>query len=104
MKTNRICKICGKAYYYCASCDESAAGKTGYEPWHILVHDENCYKIFTILQKHFLKEYSNEYAKRLLKQCDLSVLETAPENIKKQANNILNTRKPRAKKVIEEIN
>lgn len=123
MKTNRVCKICGKAYYYCAACDQAQAGKQGYEPWHILVHDENCHKIFDTLQRHFTKEYTDEQAREILKTCNLSVIEGGPDNIKRQITSIMDvkeavetmadtepdeaavvirTRKPRAKKVIEE--
>ena len=105
MRTNRICKICGTSYYYCSSCDEAKAGKKGAEPWHILVHDENCMRIFTTLQNHYLKKCSTKQARETLKSCDLSVLENAPENIKIQANAILTeppARRGRPKKVIEE--
>lgn len=120
MKTNRICKICGEAYYYCVACDQARAGAKGYEPWHILVHDENCHKIFDTLQRHFTKEYSNEQAREILKTCDLSVIDSASEIIKKQIAGIMKEKnvqmveepiktdkstiphKPKSKKVIEE--
>lgn len=117
MRTNRVCKICGKAYYYCVSCDEAQRGQKGYEPWHILVHDDNCLRIFTTLQNHFINKISDEEAREILNSCDLSVVENASDSIKKQVNDIVDReaptvveepateevkkpiRKPRAKKV-----
>lgn len=91
MKTNRVCKICGKAYYYCVSCDEAQRGQDGYEPWHILVHDHNCLQIFTTLQNHFTKDITDEQAREKLNACDLSVVETATKSVKEQVENILRT-------------
>ena len=53
------------------------------------------------LQKHFLKEYSTTLARRILKSCDLSVLENAPQNIKRQANDILTVPVKKTKPVVK---
>lgn len=105
MKTNRVCKVCGKKYYYCVSCDEAQRGQKGYEPWHILVHDHNCLQIFTTLQNHFTKELTDEMAREELSSCDLSVIKNATDSVKKQVNEIMKTeekpvvRKTKSKKV-----
>lgn len=106
MKTNRICKVCGKAYYYCVSCSQAVSAKPGFEPWHILVHDENCKLIFETLQKHFLKEYTTAQARGILKTCDLSVL---TDSTKKQVDEIMRVSTPKkikapVEKVIPTIN
>lgn len=87
MKNNKICKICGKSYYYCYSCDEARSGKAGFEPWHILVHDENCKMIFDTLQKHFLKECTSGEAKKILTDCDLTIV--TEKNAKAQIEEIM---------------
>ena len=102
MRTNRVCKICGKAYYYCVSCDEAQRGLKGYEPWHILVHDENCLRIFTTLQNHFTKEITDKEARNILKSCDLSVLENATKNVKEQVNAIVIKEVPIIKEILTE--
>lgn len=89
MQNNRVCKICGRSYYYCYSCDEAQRGKTGFEPWHILVHDNNCRVIFDTLQRYFTKEYSKGQARKILKSCDLSAADSADERTKKQIEEIM---------------
>lgn len=89
MKTNRTCYICQERYYYCQGCAEAQSGKPGYESWRIIAHDENCYKILYILQKHSTGSYSDKEAIKELKTCDLSVLEKATENVKKQVKDIM---------------
>lgn len=102
MRTNRVCKICGKAYYYCVSCDEAQRGLKGYEPWHILVHDENCLRIFTTLQNHFTKEITDEEARNILNSCDLSVIENAMNSVKEQVNAIVAKEVPIVNEVFTE--
>lgn len=102
MRTNRTCKICGKAYYYCVSCDEAQRGLQGYEPWHILVDDNNCFRIFTTLQNHSTKAITDDMAREILSSCDLSVLENARDNIKEQVNSIMATGISKEEPVAEE--
>ncbi len=89
MKTNRTCYICQEKYYYCQGCAEAKSGKPGYESWKIVAHDENCYKILYILQKHSTGSYSDIEAINELKKCDLSVLSGATEKVKQQVEDIM---------------
>lgn len=86
-KINHYCYTCGTGYYYCSTC--SKAHSEGYETWHIMFHDNNCRQIFDILQKHYIKEYSDTEAYRLLSECDLSQLENFKPQIKQQIQGIL---------------
>lgn len=117
MHTNRICKICGKAYYYCPSCDNHIGADGRRELWRVMVHDENCRKIMDTLQRHSTKEYSDEQARQILLSCDLSVIgDKATDLIKRQIAAIMDIqpampepepevtyrpRKSKTKKVIE---
>lgn len=94
MRTNRTCMICQTKYYYCSHCDEALAGAPGFEPWKILVHDENCRKILNILQKHSTKVLSTKEAKELLQECDLSVIDTAQDIVKNQVKEIMDSSEP----------
>ena len=54
-------------------------------------------KIVDTLQRHFLKEYTDEQALTILKTCDLSVLPKATEQVQKEVKAILKTeKKPKA--------
>lgn len=78
----RICKVCQKSYDFCPVCDDKPY-------WTIMFHDENCKQIFDILQKHFLKEYSDRVAVIKLKKCDLSQINSFDSAIQKQINDLL---------------
>ena len=89
MNTNRKCLICQTEYYYCPSCEESKTGKQAFETWRVVAHDKNCRDILEILQKHSFNEYTDVEAKRLLKKCDLSVVDTAKECTKEHVAKIM---------------
>lgn len=85
MAFTRECTLCGAKYEYCPHCSDFDK-----EPkWKTLFHDENCKKIFDTLQRHFLKELTDEEAIKILKTCDLSVTQNATETVKKDLANIL---------------
>ena len=86
-RINRHCYTCGTGYYYCPNCEK--AHQAGNETWHIMFHDENCRKIFDILQRHFTQEYTNEVAKEKLLECDLSNMESFKPKVLQHCKNIL---------------
>ena len=93
MAYERSCMLCHTSYSYCPYCDDYRN-----EPrWKSMYHDENCMKIVDTLQRHFLKEYTDEQALTILKTCDLSVLPKATEQVQKEMKAILKTeKKPKA--------
>ena len=63
MAYERSCMLCHTSYSYCPYCDDYRN-----EPrWKSMYHDENCMKIVDTLQRHFLKEYTDEQALTILK-------------------------------------
>lgn len=88
---NRVCKVCGTAYYYCPSCHDNGPK----ENWKILCHDENCMKIFNVCSEHFFNRLTDTQAMAELEKLDLTNLETFNETNKKQIKEILATKKTR---------
>ena len=85
MAYERKCSLCQTSYNYCPFCDDYKN-----EPkWKTMFHDENCFIIFNTLQKHFLKELSDEEAISILENCDLSVLDRSTESIRNTVSSIL---------------
>lgn len=94
-KLNRVCCTCGHKYSYCTDCYEDRYLET----WHIMFHDENCKKIFNIINKHFYKHITTEEAIKMLKACDLSNLSDLNDDIQRDIKNIMSQDKVVAKKV-----
>ena len=63
-----------------------------------MFHDENCRKIFDILQRHFTQEYTNEVAKEKLLECDLSNMESFKPKVLQHCKNILETQSEKSNK------
>lgn len=59
------------------------------ENWHIMFHDENCKKIYRILNDCFLHHCTEEQAAEEIKQCDLSGLEGFQTTIRKEAEKLM---------------
>lgn len=88
---NRVCKVCGKAYRYCPSCEDNGPN----ENWKILCHDENCMRIFNICTNHFFKKITDAQAVCELEKLDLSNFENFNDTNKKQIKQIMATKKIR---------
>lgn len=88
-KLNRTCFVCGKKHSYCPSCYEDRLLET----WHIMFHDENCKKIFDIINQYFYKHINVDEAITQLEQCDLTNVESFNEDIKKDIKDILEQKK-----------
>lgn len=87
MAYERSCALCGGKYQYCPHCSDFDS-----EPkWKTMFHDNNCKTIFDILQKHFLKQYSDAEAVTLLNACDLSVIDNATEAVRNDCKAILDS-------------
>ena len=84
-KTNRICKTCGKAYYYCPSCTKSLISPQ----WMLMWDTENCKNIFEIVSNYAQGIISKDVARKQLEKCDLKNRYSFKENIRKLLDEIL---------------
>lgn len=89
-RINRYCYTCGIGYYYCPNCEQSHL--KGYETWRVMFHEDNCRKIFDLLQKHFNGKYTDQEAKEILLTCDLSQIETFKPQVRNHIKRILETK------------
>lgn len=86
-RTNRVCKICGKKYYFCPNCNENLANPK--PSWYESFDSENCKNIFAILVDNFLEKDTNEVTKTKLSDCDLTDIENFDEDTRKQIEDII---------------
>ncbi len=82
--TNRVCKTCGKEYYYCSNCDKTLNSPQ----WMLMWHDENCKNVFEIVSDYVQKHISKDEAKKRLSACDLTKEYTFKESIRKYIDEI----------------
>lgn len=78
MQTNRVCKTCGKKYFYCSNCDKSINDPQ----WKLMWHDENCKNIFEIVSAYVQRQISKDVAKKKLERCYLKELYSFKDNIR----------------------
>ena len=81
----RECLLCHTTYNYCPYCEKDKDKPR----WMIMLHDENCHKIFDTLQRNYTHEDSDEVSIAKLKSCDMSVLKNATNAVQEQVKNIL---------------
>lgn len=81
----RECLLCHVTYDYCPYCERDKDKPR----WMIMLHDENCHKIFDSLQRNYTHEDSDELTIAKLKSCDLTVLEKSTEAVRNQVKEIL---------------
>lgn len=84
-KHNSFCAICGKSYYYCNSCKDTAH----LYPYKILTDTSEHYKVFMIIRGYDNGLYTKEETKEKLNNVDISDLETYKENIRDIIKDIL---------------
>lgn len=84
-KHNSFCAICGKSYYYCNSCKDTAH----LYPYKILTDTSEHYKVFMIIRGYSNGLYTKEETRDKLNNVDISDLETYKENIKDIIKDIL---------------
>ena len=84
-KHNSFCAICGKSYYYCNSCKDTAH----LYPYKILTDTSEHYKVFMIIRGYSNGLYTKEETKEKLNNVDISDLETYKENIRDIIKDIL---------------
>lgn len=96
-KHNSFCAICGKSYYYCHSCKDQAR----LHPYKIHTDTSEHFKVFTIVRGYSVGLYTKEEANKLLKNIDISDMNTFKDTIKSVLDEILNI-ELEEDKVIEE--
>lgn len=84
-KANRICKTCGKAYFYCNNCNKKNADPQ----WMLMWDTENCKNVFEIVSNYAQKVDSKAVAKKKLSKCDLSKQYTFNEKIRDLIDEIM---------------
>lgn len=84
-KTNKVCVVDKKAYYYCAS---GCNGSIGKEPWMMSFCCENCKDIFSAVISFKNGKRTAQEARSILDKCDLSNKDNFAESIKKIIDDI----------------
>jgi len=87
---NATCKICGKKYHICKSCDENKYGS--FETWKSYTDTPEHYQIFVMLRDFNLNLVTTKEVKAFLDKCDLSEIETFSPEIKDQIKAVLGTK------------
>ena len=82
---NSYCAICGNSYYYCHSCKDQAR----LHPYKIHTDTSGHFKVFTVVRGYSVGLYTKEEANKLLKNIDISDMDTYKDNIKSVLNEIL---------------
>ena len=77
-QANRICKTCGKQYYFCTNCNKTLNSPQ----WMLMWHDENCKKVFEIVSDYAQKHITKADAKKRLETCNMRVFYTFNEKIR----------------------
>lgn len=83
-KLNATCSICGTKYHLCKSCQNIKS----FQPWRTVCDTLPHYSIYLALAE-YTKTKDITQARKNLKECNLSGLETFNENIKKTINEIM---------------
>ncbi len=82
---NRVCKTCGKEYYYCNNCERNLNSPQ----WMLMWDTQNCKNIFEIVSNYAQKVDSKAVAKKKLSKCDLSQQYTFNKNIRALIEDIM---------------
>ena len=85
-KPNRVCKVCGKAYFFCPNCDENYAYPK--PSWFGMFESEQCKDIFNLLTKYFFKDVTPSEARKILDTFDLTDITSYDEDIQAQIKEI----------------
>ena len=97
-KTNRICKTCGKAYYYCPTCDFQKRPN-----WFAMWDSERCKDIFMILSKETVHKISAEEIKKELDNLNVSLDDSFTDSVRKHVTRIFDTCKEHESVKLESI-
>ena len=96
-KTNRICKTCGKAYYYCPTCDMKKPN------WFAMWDSEKCKDIFMILSKETVYKIPAEEIKKELDDLNVSLDDSFTDSVRKHVTRIFDICKEQEAVKLESI-
>lgn len=82
-KTNRICKTCGKAYYYCPTCNFEKR-----PTWFAMWDSEKCKDMFMLLSAESMNKVSTIDAKKQLLDMGVTLDDSFTEPIKKHITRV----------------
>ena len=82
-KTNRICKTCGKAYYYCPTCDFEKR-----PTWFAMWDSEKCKDMFMLLSAESMNKVSTIDTKKQLLDMGVTLDDSFTESIKKHITRV----------------
>ncbi len=99
-QANRICKTCGKQYFFCSNCEKSLNSPQ----WMLMWHDLNCKRVFEIASDYAQGRLTKNEAKKELDKCDLTVFYTFKENIRNILEDIMTEEKVLEPQVQRETN
>ena len=87
MKYNRLCKTCGKPYYYCPTCDSDLKPS-----WFTMWDSERCKDIFLLLSNEFGGNITTEETKNQLKELNVNIKDLSEfvEPIQKHIDRVVN--------------
>lgn len=100
-QANRVCKTCGKNYFFCSNCDKTLNSPQ----WMLMWCSENCKAVFEIVSDYAQNRLSKNEAKKKLEKCNLKVEYSFTEKIRNYIEEIMAEEKPivsEVKKVTEE--
>jgi hypothetical protein len=97
-QVNRICKTCGKEYYFCSHCEKTLNSPQ----WMLMWHDINCKKVFEIASEYAQGRMTKKEANKELKSCNLNVYYTFKESIRNVLDEIMTEEKVDEPQVKEE--
>lgn len=89
-KNNETCIICGKQYHLCIVCERT---KATWKQWKMLTDTENCYEIYKIVNDYTFKKISKTDAQDMLKNLDLTELNTFKDSVRKIIEEIMDVKK-----------
>lgn len=89
MRANRVCKTCGKQYYYCSNCQKNLNSPE----WMLLWDTQNCKSVFEIVSDYDQKHITKEQARERLLKCNLREEYTFTEKIRNLVDEIMESNK-----------
>lgn len=81
---NAHCSICGKGYHLCQTCSDQKTIK----PWRSVTDSIEHFKIYTVIHGYTISK-DKEIAKKELRKCDLTELDSFNSEIKTVITEIL---------------